>query len=71
MSDRHRHAYDRGDYVAWYFGITQYRGHVMDIFVESDEIVVRSTGGVTWHLRPDQIERLGSLQTDEIMEVDR
>ncbi len=70
MNARNAYAYEPGDYVAWYFGPVQYRGHVVRIRPSCDEIVVRSTSGVEWNLEADQIERLGSLPTDEIREVE-
>jgi len=63
------HHFEPGDYVAWHFGITQFRGHVVRVLPQGDEIVVRSISGVEWHLWPGQIDRLGPTERDEIREV--
>ena len=62
-----------GDYIAWHFGPTQFRGHVQKILRGGEEIVVILTTGVRWNLFPDydSIDRLGPTRAVEIREVER
>jgi CRISPR/Cas system-associated protein Cas5 (RAMP superfamily) len=63
--------FEPGDYVAWQFGPVQYRGHVVKTYSEGEEVIVRSTSGVEWRLEGWQIDRLGSLETVEIRDIER
>ena len=60
--------FEPGDYVAWYMGPVQYRGHILRVFDRGRELLVTSTSGVKWHLVPDhqQVDLLGPLPTDPI-----
>lgn len=46
--------YEPGDYIAWNFGITEFRGHVRRVLRRGEEIVVTSTAGIEWRLFPSQ-----------------
>ena len=55
--------FEPGDYVAWYMGPVQYRGHVHRIFDRGKELLVVSTSGVKWHLVPEhqQVDLLSPI----------
>lgn len=57
-----------GDYVAWYMGPTQIRGHIQKVLGNGDELVAISTIGVRWNLMPayQQVDLLGPTRHDPI-----
>lgn len=68
---RTKPTFEPGDYVAWYMGLAQIRGHVVDVLQGGDELIVRSVAGVRWNLMPDyqQVDLLGPTRIDENREV--
>jgi hypothetical protein len=48
--------FEPGEYIAWYFGPTQFRGHVQKILRGGEEVIVISTTGVRWNLFPSQTQ---------------
>ena len=60
------HDYEPGEYIAWWFGITQFRGHVKKVLRGGEEIVVVSNAGLEWRLFPayTSIDRLGPTDVD-------